>query len=355
MLHALLSHDTNFPIQSQTTLRRQMRLIGFKYKQTAKAKIFLDSASFQAQCAYYFRKLDELRSENVILYYHDETWLNKNEEKTIIWFDSQQHGRLRTAEGKGKYILVDKLCYCIIKNVQVFSLGQRLAISGLISLKGFHLRSLDIFKCDEVHNMDSDHFSQWIKNTSEILRSEHGKNAKLVIIIDNATWHNQLTTESQPPKRSWKKSILQEWLTTRKIKYDTFMTKAELLELAFENLPPRQYVVDKVAAEYGVQILRIPIKHCVLNPIELSWAGLKKYVRSMNVNFNLGDVADLCNKWLSELQPEQAAKYFAHVKKCEEEFKKADQLAEQLEDELLESDIDESANSNDDDTKDDDL
>ena len=55
---------------------------------------------------------------------------------------------------------------------------------------------------------------------------------------------------------------------------------------------------------------------------------MKKYVRSMNVNFNLGDVADLCNKWLSELQPEQASKYFAHVKKCEEEFKKADLLAE---------------------------
>ena len=164
---------------------------------------------------------------------------------TMVVFD--------TAEGKGKYILVNKPCSCIIKNVQIFSLGQRLAISGLISLKGFHLRSLDIFKCDEVHNMDSDHFAQWIKNISEILRSEHGKNAKLVIIIDNATWHNQLTTESQPPKRSWKKSILQEWLTTRKIKYDTFMTEAELLELAFENLPPRQYVVDNVAAEYGVQ------------------------------------------------------------------------------------------------------
>ena len=82
---------------------------------------------------------------------------------------------------------------------------------------------------------------------------------------------------------------------------------------------------------------------------------MKKYVRSMDVNFNLGDVADLCNKWLSELQPEQATKYFAHVKKCEEEFKKADQLAEQLEDELLESDTDESAYSNDGDTKDDDL
>lgn len=110
MLNALLNQDANFPIQSTTSLRRQMKLIGFKYKQTAKSKIFLDSTSFQAQRAYYFRKLDELRFANAILYYHDETWLNKNEEKTVIWFDSEQRGRLRVTEGKGKYILVHKLC-----------------------------------------------------------------------------------------------------------------------------------------------------------------------------------------------------------------------------------------------------
>ena len=132
------------------------------------------------------------------------------------------------------------------------------------------------------------------------------------------------------------------------------MTKAELLELAFKNLPPREYVVDKIAAEYDTQILRIPIKHCVLNLIELAWASLKKYVRSMSVNFNLSDVAQLCNKWLTELQSEQAAKYFAHVKKCEEEFRKADQLAENLEDDLLQSDSASSIESGDNDTEDND-
>ena len=61
-------------------------------------------------------------------------------------------------------------------------------------------------------------------------------------------------------------------------------------------------------------------------------------MRSWSVSFNLGDIARLCNKWLAELQPEQAVKYFAHVKKCEEEFKQADQLAEDLENDLIESD-----------------
>ncbi|CAF5109698.1 unnamed protein product, partial [Rotaria sp. Silwood1] len=62
----------------------------------------------------------------------------------------------------------------------------------------------------------------------------------------------------------------------------------------------------------------------------------------MNVNFNLNHIAQLYTEWLAAVGPEQAAKYFEHVRKCEEEFKKADQVAESLEDCLLKSDTDES-------------
>ena len=81
---------------------------------------------------------------------------------------------------------------------------------------------------------------------------------------------------------------------------------------------------------------------------------LKKYVRTLNVNFNLGDIARLCNKSLAELQLEQVAKYFAHVKKCEEEFKQADQLAEDLENDLIESDSNSSTKSENDEIETDD-
>ena len=65
------------------------------------------------------------------------------------------------------------------------------------------------------------------------------------------------------------------WCNGRNIKYENFMTKTELMELAFKNLPPRLYAVDKLAVKYNVEIPRTLIKHCVLNPIELAWAGLK--------------------------------------------------------------------------------
>jgi transposase len=57
---------------------------------------------------------------------------------------------------------------------------------------------------------------------------------------------------------------------------------AELLELAFAHLPTRRYKTNEAAEYYNVQIIRLPIKHCVLNPIELAWSQLKSYVRSNN-------------------------------------------------------------------------
>ena len=68
-----------------------MKESGFKYRETKKA----------AQRAVYFRKLDQLTSSKCILYYHDETWLNENEEKTVVWFDDKGYDRLRLNEGKG--------------------------------------------------------------------------------------------------------------------------------------------------------------------------------------------------------------------------------------------------------------
>ncbi|CAF1432991.1 unnamed protein product, partial [Didymodactylos carnosus] len=190
ILSALPSQDEHFPIKSKAPLHREMKRLGFTYGQTRKAPVLLDGTPFQAQRAIYFRKLEELRSSNAIIYYHDEIWCSKNEEKTNVWFDENGHGRLRNSEG----------------------MGQRLAISGLVSLDGFHLRSLDIFKCDDVHSMDSAHFSSWMETAASTLR------------IDNATWHNKLTPESEAPKRAWKKQLIVDWLINKKVPFWAFMT-----------------------------------------------------------------------------------------------------------------------------------
>ena len=224
-----------------------------------------------------------------------------------------------------------------------------MTISGLISPNGFHLRTLDIFKCDEVHSMDNNHFVTWMESTSSTLRSEHGRSAKVAPIIDNATWDSKLTSESEPFKRAWTKQSIVDWLTKQNIKFEIHMTRSELIQLAFSQLPPKQYIVNK----YDIEIVRIPMKHCVLNLIELVWAGLKKYVRKQNIRFSLNEVAQLCNEWLAVCAPENAADYFARVYKHEEAFKLADKNAEELESDLIDSEENaDSHTANDDDADD---
>lgn len=59
-----------------------------------------------------------------------------------------------------------------------------------------------------------------------------------------------------PPKRSWKKQLIVNWLDKQELPFTNSMTKAELLEIAFDNLPLKRYIVDEVAAKNDVQILR---------------------------------------------------------------------------------------------------
>jgi hypothetical protein len=83
-----------------------------------------------------------------------------------------------------------------------------------------------------------------------------GSVAKISIIIDNATWHNSLTNETKPPKRAWNKQKVIDWLNSHQLTYPNRATKAELLEIAFENAPAKKYVVDEAAQIYGVNIIR---------------------------------------------------------------------------------------------------
>jgi hypothetical protein len=74
------------------------------------------------------------------------------------------------------------------------------------------------------------------------------------LIIDNATWHNQLTEDTIPPKRAWRKELIVQWQVNHNIIVPVKATKMELLLLAFDNLPPKRYVVDDVAKKYNVDI-----------------------------------------------------------------------------------------------------
>jgi len=330
LLARLLAEYNDFPVRSVTTLWRQMRQLGFSYKSTTKSSVLLDGVSFVAHRASYFRRLDELRASGARIYYHDETWLSAGEEKRSIWVDAQGKGRLRKQDGQ----------------------GRRIAISAMIGSQGF-VEPIDIWHCDKDHTMNSERFHKWIEYASSRLRINHGPNQPIAIIIDNAPWHNILCDDAKPPKRAWTKSELQKWLTGKNIAWDIKMSKAELVELAFANIPTKRYVTNEIARTFDVEILRLPIKHCTLNPIELAWAQLKYYVRNKNVNFRLSDVEDAALEFIGAVDEDASKSFIEHTYKVETTFKAADAIVENhIEPQLVETDKEDNSDPIDDDDSD---
>ncbi len=69
------------------------------------------------------------------------------------------------------------------------------------------------------------------------LCSNLGKYTKIVFVIDNAPWHNRLTNDTMPPRRSWQKQYVVEWLNAHNINLPVKAVKAELLEIAMKIYP----------------------------------------------------------------------------------------------------------------------
>ena len=149
--------------------------------------------------------------------------------------------------------------------------GKRAAFSAMIDEHGFNKGSVDIFDCDTDHSMNSDHFIQRIEDAVFGLRKKSGPSRRIPIVIDNGAGHNEFTDSTKPPKCSWRKDQVQTCLREHNIDFNIDLQKSELLQLAFVNLPRKEYKVDLMKAKmFDVEILRLPIKHCSFNPIELA-------------------------------------------------------------------------------------
>jgi hypothetical protein len=72
-----------------------------------------------------------------------------------------------------------------------------------------------------------------------------------------------------------------------------FSTKKVLYEKIKQKKTPVVYKTDKIANLHGHEVLRNPVRHCELNPIELTWAQVKGFVAKKNTTFRLKDAKEL--------------------------------------------------------------
>ncbi|CAC5373445.1 unnamed protein product [Mytilus coruscus] len=119
--------------------------------------------------------------------------------------------------------------------------------------------------------MNKKHFTEWFKDTllPKLLPQS-------VIVMDNAPYHSHLVPESRVPNTGSRKPEILAWLDRSNINYPENAIKAELLEFVKQNKPCSRYVIDELTAEHGHEVLRLPPRHCELNPIEMAKSRFNK-------------------------------------------------------------------------------
>ena len=143
---------------------------------------------------------------------------------------------------------------------------------------------------------------------------------RIAIMVDNATWHNELMDATKPPRRSWRK---EQRLDDHSIKYDKDFKKAELLDTAFSHISQKRYKANASVMVYKVELVRLSIKHCGLNPIQLTRGQLKANVRSHDTSFRLSDVRGFAEEYTAALDDNTWRRFIELARVVELTFRKA--------------------------------
>ena len=138
---------------------------------------------------------------------------------------------------------------------------------------------------DYHQEMNTAHFLEWFRE-----RLVPNLPATSVIVLDNAKYCIiNSVVEKIPTKSSSKKDIIQ-YLDSHEIPYDKKLLKAEMFMLIKARNPASQYLTDVFASQHSHGVLRLPVGHCELNPIELVWPQVKGYAASPNKDFTMAGI-----------------------------------------------------------------
>ena len=108
-----------------------------------------------------------------------------------------------------------------------------------------------------------------------------------------------------------------------------------LLDRVKKHRPAPIYLADELAHQHGHSVLRLPVGHCELNPIELAWASVKGYVAKNNSNYNLTSIQRLVPEGFIHTTPDMWKNFCKHVKEIEEQYIEKDGIVEDTLEEMV--------------------
>ena len=124
---------------------------------------------------------------------------------------------------------------------------------------------------------------------------------KSVVVIDNARYHIRQTGESRASATNWRKVQIQDWLRKNGVDFQRKDTIPILLQKSKQIKVEKKYrliqITERFCQLYGkdIKILRLPVGHSDLNPIELIWGQEKSELARKNIVFTIADVKCLMN------------------------------------------------------------
>lgn len=312
----VIAEVDTIPKFGRNTLWKLLKEIGFKYESHKKRKFLNETEEIICWRRQYLRSIKKFRSEGRTIFYLDETWLNEGHTVSKAWMDTNiSNSRQAFLEGYSTGLNAPR------------GKGRRLIIAHIGSEHGFVENGLLDFVSkstkDYHEEMTSDVFEDYFSQLLDFLPSA------AVVVLDNASYHSKLVEKL--PTTSWKKGDIKEWLQSKNISFDDTMLKTELLQIAKRHkLQYKRYVIDEMAKEKGITVLRLPPYHCQLNPIELIWAQVKGEVARNNTTFKLNDVRQLLINSFGNVTRENWTNAINHVKKEEERLWSVDINIEEL-------------------------
>ena len=258
----VVKEKINFPWKEET-LRKFLHQIGFRWKLCRdKRRTMIERADIIAWRSRYLRQMKKFRESQRDIIYLDETWIDCNLAFSKCWQD----------EKIGAYVKERA--------------GHRLIVVHAGSKTGFIQNAALVFKAgsatgDYHGQMNYDNFEKWLR-----MKLIPNIPPKSVICMDNAAYHTKVL--DPVPKQYDSKKVMCEWLEEKMIPFDEKMRKTELFEIISKNAPAsKKYCIDEILKQHGHDVIRLPPYHCDLNPIELAWAAVKRFIRVRNTTSDL--------------------------------------------------------------------
>jgi transposase len=281
------------------TLGRALDRWGFTFgKGTRTQRLKEKDHVVAARQRYLRRKRANRKGEDTVRpeVYLDESYVNKNHSNDFVWYFDDDGPWIQKPTGK----------------------GERLIIMNAITKDGWVPGAKVTFKStkktgDYHGQMNQELFAKWFSD--KLLPNIPERS---LIIMDNAAYHNGLSTHSAPTA-TCKKQKIRSWLEQNNIPLSDDCLKVEMVEILTKMAPIPTYALDEIAAAQGHEILRTPPYHPELQPIETCWGVVKNQIARI-CDFTMANLVAQLEDAFSSVTAHTCSGLIKKVRKIEDSF-----------------------------------